>query len=78
MLRDPRVIASDISGPILFEGDRISIPGFYGSVNGGSLDASGRVSIDGLQVTGGEIAFQARGVAVEYPRERRHARSTPC
>ena len=66
-MRDPRVIASDISGPILFEGDRISIPGFYGSVNGGSLDASGGVTVDGLQVTGGEMTFQARGVAVEYP-----------
>ncbi len=40
-----------------------------GSMNGGSLDASGRVTLDGLAVTGGEIAFQARGVAVEYPED---------
>ena len=68
VMRDPRVIASDIKGPILFEGDRISIPKLTGSLNGGSLEASGAVTLTGLAVSGGEITFQARGVAVEYPR----------
>ena len=34
-MRDPRVIASDITGPILFEGDRIAMPGLTGFLNGG-------------------------------------------
>ena len=78
VLRDPRVIATDIAGPILFEGDGVSIPGFYGSVNGGSLDASGRITIDGLQATGGEIAVQARGVAIEYAGKRGHRDRRPA
>lgn len=67
VMRDPRVIASDIKGAILFEDNRISIPGLTGSLNGGSLEASGAVTMTGLAVTGGELTFQARGVAVEYP-----------
>ena len=70
-MRDPRVIASDITGPILFEGDRISMPQLTGFLNGGALEASGAVTLTGLAVSGGEITFQARGVAVEYPRGRR-------
>ncbi len=54
VMRDPRVIASDISGPILFEGDRISIPGLTGFLNGGSLEASGAVTMKGLALAGGE------------------------
>jgi outer membrane protein assembly factor BamA len=69
VLRDPRVIASDVAGPILFEGDRIVIPGLTGTLNGGMLDASGSVSVTGAAITGGQLTFQARGVAVEYPRD---------
>ena len=68
VMRDPRVIASDITGPLIFEGNRISIPGLTGFLNGGSLEASGAVTLTGLTPTGGEVTFQARGVAVEYPR----------
>ncbi|MGD9902385.1 MAG: translocation/assembly module TamB domain-containing protein [Vicinamibacterales bacterium] len=67
VLRDPRVIASDIAGPVLFEGDRVRIPGMTGSLNGGLLEASGTVTLDGLTPSGGAVAFQARGVALEYP-----------
>ena len=67
VMRDPRVIASDIAGPILFEGDRIVVPGLTGTLNGGVLDASGTVTVAGAVVTGGELTLQARGVTVEYP-----------
>ena len=68
VMRDPRVIASDITGLILFEGDRISIPGLRGVMNGGGLQASGAVQLRGADVVSGELTFQARGVAVEYPK----------
>ncbi len=68
VMRNPRVIASDISGPVLLQGNRVELPGLTGFINGGVLDASGSVTLDGLQVREGAITFQARGVAVEYPR----------
>lgn len=67
VMRDPRVIASDITGPIVFQGDRISIPDLRGFVNGGDLEVSGAVTVNGLTMTGGELTVQARGMAVEYP-----------
>ena len=53
-------------------------PGFYGSVNGGSLDASGRVSIDGLQVTGGEIDVPGPRRGGRVPGERRQRDRRPA
>ncbi|MGE0359370.1 MAG: translocation/assembly module TamB domain-containing protein [Vicinamibacterales bacterium] len=69
VMRDPRVIASDIAGPIRFEGDRLVVSGMTGFLNGGSLEASGTVTFAGVDQLGGELSFQARGVAVEYPRD---------
>ena len=67
VMRDPRVIASDISGPIVFQGDRLSLSGLKGFLNGGDLEASGSVRFSGVDAMTGEIVLQARGVAVEYP-----------
>lgn len=67
VLRDPRVIASDISGPIVFRGDRFSLPGLKGFLNGGDVEASGSVRFTGVDVMTGDIVLQARGVAIEYP-----------
>ncbi|MEP7117717.1 MAG: translocation/assembly module TamB domain-containing protein, partial [Acidobacteriota bacterium] len=68
VMRDPRVIASDITGPILFADDRITIPGLTGFVNGGDLEANGALRITGADVLTGDVTFQLRGVAIEYPR----------
>ena len=68
VMRNPRIIASDISGPVLLQGNRVELPGLTGFINGGVLDASGSVTLDGFRVSGGDVTFQARGVAVEYPR----------
>ncbi|MCC6989618.1 MAG: translocation/assembly module TamB domain-containing protein, partial [Acidobacteria bacterium] len=67
VMREPRAVASDISGPIVFSGDRVSVSGLKGFLNGGDLEASGSVRYAGVDVMDGEIVFQARGVAVEYP-----------
>ncbi|HUU32476.1 MAG TPA: translocation/assembly module TamB domain-containing protein, partial [Vicinamibacterales bacterium] len=67
VMRDPRAIASDISGPIVFTGDRFSLSGLKGFLNGGDVEASGSVQFSGVDTMTGEIVLQARGVAVEYP-----------
>jgi outer membrane protein assembly factor BamA/autotransporter translocation and assembly factor TamB len=67
VMRDPRLIASDITGPLVFEGDRVSIPGLKGFLNGGDFDVNGSARLTGVDVASGEFTFQARGVAVEYP-----------
>lgn len=68
VMRDPRVIASDISGPILFEGDRVTLGNLKGFLNGGDFEASGTARVLGVDVATGDFTFQARGVAVEYPK----------
>lgn len=67
VMRDPRVIASDISGPIVFDGDRVTLDGLTGFLNGGDLQASGTARVLGVDVADGTFTVQARGVAVEYP-----------
>jgi autotransporter translocation and assembly factor TamB len=67
VMRDPRVIASDITGPILFNGDRVTLGNLRGFLNGGDFEASGTARVLGVDVATGEFTFQARGVAVEYP-----------
>ncbi len=67
VMRDPRVIASDITGPILFDGDRVTLGNIKGFLNGGDFEASGTARVLGVDVATGEFTFQARSVAVEYP-----------
>lgn len=70
VMRRPQIIASDITGPILFEGDRVRIPDLEplkGFLNGGDLEVSGQAQVLGVDVASGQFTFQARGVAVEYP-----------
>jgi len=67
VMRDPRVIASDISGPIFFAGDRVTLGNLKGFLNGGDVEASGTARVLGVDVATGEFTLQARGVAVEYP-----------
>ena len=67
VLREPRVIASDISGPIVFAGDRVTVNGVKGFINGGDFELSGGARVLGVDVMSGQITAQVRGVALEYP-----------
>ncbi|MEZ5419488.1 MAG: BamA/TamA family outer membrane protein [Vicinamibacterales bacterium] len=69
VLRDPRVIASGISGAILFEGDRVTLGDITGGLNGGDFVASGSARVLGVDTAAGVFTFQARGVAVEHPQD---------
>lgn len=68
VMRDPQVIASDINGAVLFQGDRVTLSDVRGFLNGGDLEASGSARVLGVDVATGEFTFQARSVAVEYPK----------
>lgn len=71
VMRNPQVIASDISGAILFEGDSVRLGDQNGDIqgflNGGDFQVGGRAQVLGVDVPRGQFIFQARGVAVEYP-----------
>ncbi len=71
VMRNPQVIASDISGPIVFEGDSVRLGDQSGDIqgflNGGDFQVGGRAQVLGVDVARGQFIFQARGVAVEYP-----------
>ncbi len=67
-LQSPRIVISELMGPIRFTGNRIELQGLTGSANGGQLAVDGGVVLEGTSIGAGEFYVQASGVAVEYPR----------
>ncbi len=67
-LNDPRLVISDVSGPVTLAGDTIVVENLRGSANGGSLVLDGRLGLSGVELSGGTLNIQAQGVAMEYPR----------
>lgn len=67
-LQSPRVIISELTGPITLMGNRIELRGLHGSANGGALVVDGGFLLDGAAIGGGEVYVQVQGAAVEYPR----------
>lgn len=66
-LRDPRIVVSEVSGPIVLDGDAIIFDGIGGTVNGGALTLDGRLRLDGMSVAGGSLVAQLQQVAMELP-----------
>jgi len=67
-LSSPRIVLSELSGPITLSENRIELRSLTGSANGGMLTIDGGFVLDGAQVVDGEVYVQAVGMAVEYPR----------
>ena len=67
-IAEPRLVISDVSGPITLSGDTIVVENLGGSANGGNLLMDGRLQITGVELSGGILNIQAQGVAMEYPR----------
>lgn len=67
-LADPRLVLSDLNGPILLEGQRLVLNGIRGLANGGALALDGTLDVDGLAIVGGSVDIQAQGVAIELIR----------
>ncbi len=67
-LAEPRLVLSDLSGPILLDGDRVVLDGVRGLANGGALALDGTLRVADLTLVGGAVSIQAQGVAIEMIR----------
>ena len=65
---EPRVILSELSGPIVLEGQQAIVDGVRGLANGGALALDGSIAFEGMTLSGGALNIQAQGVALELPR----------
>jgi outer membrane protein insertion porin family len=65
---DPRVVLSDLSGPIVLDGTNAIFDGIRGTANGGALALDGSLEFDAASLSGGSLNIQAQGVALEMPR----------
>jgi outer membrane protein assembly factor BamA len=61
-------VPSDLSGPIVLDGQVAVFDGVRGLANGGALALDGTVAFEGMTLSGGELNIQAQGVALEMPR----------
>ncbi|MGE0864151.1 MAG: translocation/assembly module TamB domain-containing protein [Vicinamibacterales bacterium] len=67
-IADPRLVLSELNGPILLDGERIVLDGLRGLANGGSLVLDGAINVEGLAIVGGAVNIQAQAVAIELVR----------
>lgn len=61
----PRLVLSEMSGPILLAGNRIVLDGVRGLANGGAVALDGTLNVEGFAIVGGAVSIQAQGVAIE-------------
>ncbi len=67
-ISDPRMVLTELAGPIMLEGRTIRLGAITGLANGGKVAIGGSVEIDGRELSGGAIFINAEGVALEFPR----------
>ena len=65
---EPRVLLSELNGPIVLDGQLAIFDGIRGLANGGALALDGSLEFAGLTLSGGLLNIQAQGVAVEIPK----------
>ncbi|MBK5298198.1 MAG: translocation/assembly module TamB domain-containing protein [Vicinamibacteria bacterium] len=73
LIRDPRFVLSDLNGEVRFSGDRLTLEGVTGTINGGTLEAGGSMRQPGRGTPDGAITIAARGMLLEVPRGLRSA-----
>ena len=62
---EPRVVLSELTGPIVLDGQLAMFDGVRGLANGGALALDGSLEFEGLALSGGALNIQAQGVALE-------------
>jgi len=67
-ISEPRVVLSELTGPIVLDGQVAVIDGVRGLANGGALALDGSLEFEALALSGGELNIQAQGVALELPK----------
>jgi outer membrane protein insertion porin family len=65
---EPRVVLSELTGPIVLDGQLAVFDGVRGLANGGPLALDGTIEFEGMTLSGGALNIQAQGVALELPR----------
>ena len=65
---EPRVVLSELNGPIVLDGNLAIFDGVRGLANGGALALDGSLQFEGTALSGGALNIQAQGVALELPR----------
>ena len=65
---EPRVVLSELTGPIVLDGQLAVFDGVRGLANGGALALDGTIEFEGMTLSGGTLNIQAQGVALELPR----------
>ena len=65
---DPRLVLSDLNGPIVLDGQLAIFDGVRGLANGGALALDGSLEFEGLALSGGTLNIQAQSVALELPK----------
>lgn len=67
-ISEPRVVLSELNGPIELRGQQAIFNGVGGLANGGVLALDGSLEFEGLALSGGALNIQAQSVAIEVPR----------
>ena len=67
-IAEPRVVLSELSGPIVLDGQLAVFDGVRGLANGGALALDGSLAFEAMALTGGTLNIQAQGVAIEMPK----------
>src|SRR4029453_14299365 len=61
---EPRLVLSELSGPIVLDGQLVVFDGVRGLANGGALALDGSLEFDAMALSGGARNTQARGRGV--------------
>ena len=64
-IAEPRLVLSELTGPITMSGQTLLIENLRGFANGGNIALDGALQVEGLTVTGGALNIQAQAVAIE-------------
>jgi len=67
-IAEPRLVLSELSGPIVLDGQVAVFDGMRGLANGGALALDGSLEFDAMTLSGGMLNIQAQGVAIEMPK----------
>ncbi|HYE89079.1 MAG TPA: translocation/assembly module TamB domain-containing protein, partial [Vicinamibacterales bacterium] len=65
---DPRLVLSELNGPIVLDGQLAIFDGVRGLANGGALALDGSIEFEGMTLSGGTMNIQAQSVAIELPK----------
>ena len=73
LIREPRLLIDDLNGTIRFSGSRVAFEHLNGTVNGGTIAASGSMRLPGRGAPDGALSVAVRGMLIELPRNLRSA-----